>query len=126
VSEFVDEFSSSFFISLFFSVGSNPHPRSGLRPVVIDGSNVAMSHGRHMNVFSVKGIKMVVEFFKARGHKNVIAFLPEYRKKNRFSNDPVSFFSVLRHSRSVFFGWLLPALKPAAKMFFQCFTSKSV
>jgi ribonuclease ZC3H12 len=75
-------------------VGSNSHPRSGLRPVVIDGSNVAMSHGRHMNVFSVKGIKMVVEFFKERGHKNVVAFLPEYRKKNRFSTDPVSPFSV--------------------------------
>jgi hypothetical protein len=52
-----------------------------------------------MNVFSVKGIKMVVEFFKARGHKNVVAFLPEYRKKNRFSTDPVRPFSVLRHSR---------------------------
>ncbi len=44
------------------SVGST-EPRTGLRPIIIDGSNVAMSHGRS-NVFSVKGIQIVVGYFR--------------------------------------------------------------
>ncbi len=44
------------------SVGST-EPRTGLRPIIIDGSNVAMSHGRS-NLFSVKGIQIVVGYFR--------------------------------------------------------------
>jgi len=47
------------------------------RPIVIDGSNVAMLHGVH-DKFSVKGIELVVDHFKELGH-NVVAMLPQYR-----------------------------------------------
>jgi hypothetical protein len=54
---------ATYFISLApWSVGST-EPRTGLRPIIIDGSNVAMSHGRS-NVFSVKGIQIVVGYFR--------------------------------------------------------------
>ena len=41
---------------------------NGLRPIVIDGSNVAMSHG-NKETFSCRGLKLCVEWFKNRGHK---------------------------------------------------------
>ena len=47
------------------------------RPIVIDGSNVAMLHGVH-DKFSVKGIELVVDHFKELGH-NVVTMLPQYR-----------------------------------------------
>jgi len=51
---------------------------TGLRPVVIDGSNVAMAHGKHF--FSSRGIKICVEYFKRRGHEEITAFVPQYRQ----------------------------------------------
>ncbi len=69
-----------------YSVGSS-EPRTGLRPIVIDGSNVAMGHGRGQT-FSVKGIQLVMEYFRARGHRQIVAFLPQYRKKSGMSSDP--------------------------------------
>ena len=70
-----------------FTVGSTA-PQSGLRPIVIDGSNVAMSHGRS-HTFSVRGIQLVIDFFRERGHQKIVAFLPEFRKKASMSSDPV-------------------------------------
>ncbi|PSN54908.1 hypothetical protein C0J52_01689 [Blattella germanica] len=51
-----------------------------LRAVVIDGSNVAMSHG-NKEVFSCRGIKLCVEWFRARGHKEITVFVPKWRKE---------------------------------------------
>ncbi|KAM4796724.1 putative ribonuclease ZC3H12C [Rhinophrynus dorsalis] len=51
-----------------------------LRPVVIDGSNVAMSHG-NKEVFSCRGIKLAVTWFLDRGHKDVTVFVPAWRKE---------------------------------------------
>lgn len=56
----------------------NPeNPKTGLRPVVIDASNVAIGHGR--GAFSVRGLKICIKYFEDRGHK-VIAFAPKYRR----------------------------------------------
>ncbi|CAH0598346.1 unnamed protein product [Chrysodeixis includens] len=75
------------------SVGSNIyHPktavknRTGLRMVVIDGSNVAMEHTRGRQ-FSVEGLKICIEYFLRRGH-NVKAFVPRFRCKYGKSSDP--------------------------------------
>ena len=54
--------------------------KTGLRPIVIDGSNVAMTHG-HDKVFSCRGIQMVVDFFIKRGHNKIAAFVPQFRQK---------------------------------------------
>ena len=60
--------------------------RGSLRPIVIDGSNVAMSHGAQ-NVFSVRGIQLTIDYFKSRGHKEIVAFLPQWRSKFHQSSD---------------------------------------
>ena len=48
----------------------------GLRLVVIDGSNVAMDHGR--GNFSVRGLVLAMEHFREKGHQ-VVIFLPRKR-----------------------------------------------
>ncbi|XP_028133867.1 probable ribonuclease ZC3H12D isoform X1 [Diabrotica virgifera virgifera] len=52
-----------------------------LRPIVIDGSNVAMSHG-NKEIFSCRGIKICVDWFKSRGHKDITVFVPKWRKES--------------------------------------------
>ncbi|XP_042190355.1 probable ribonuclease ZC3H12C [Callorhinchus milii] len=51
-----------------------------LKPMVIDGSNVAMSHG-NKEVFSCRGIKLAVDWFLERGHKDITVFVPAWRKE---------------------------------------------
>uniref|UniRef100_A0A4W5KG07 Zinc finger CCCH-type containing 12Ab n=1 Tax=Hucho hucho TaxID=62062 RepID=A0A4W5KG07_9TELE len=51
-----------------------------LRPIVIDGSNVAMSHG-NKEVFSCLGIQLSVKFFLDRGHTDITVFVPSWRKE---------------------------------------------
>uniref|UniRef100_A0A8C6Z236 Zinc finger CCCH-type containing 12A n=138 Tax=Aves TaxID=8782 RepID=A0A8C6Z236_NOTPE len=62
----------------------SPVPDDGdgdnLRPVVIDGSNVAMSHG-NKEVFSCRGILLAVQWFWDRGHKDITVFVPSWRKE---------------------------------------------
>lgn len=62
-----------------------------LRPIIIDGSNVAMEHGKENSVgpvlgsagldwkkkFSARGIEICVEYFKKRGHETIVAWLPQ-------------------------------------------------
>ncbi|XP_062239881.1 protein KHNYN [Platichthys flesus] len=52
-----------------------------LRTVVIDGSNVAMSHGLS-HFFSCRGIALAVQHFWDRGHRNISALLPQWRQKS--------------------------------------------
>jgi ribonuclease ZC3H12 len=61
---------------------------SSLRPIVIDGSNVAMSHG-NKEVFSCRGIALCVEWFKVRGHKDITVFVPKWRKENARPDNPI-------------------------------------
>ncbi|XP_073989961.1 endoribonuclease ZC3H12A-like isoform X2 [Rhodnius prolixus] len=60
-----------------------------LRPVVIDGSNVAMSHG-NKEVFSCRGIKLSVDWFRARGHKEITVFVPKWRKEASRPDNPIT------------------------------------
>ncbi|XP_056144864.1 probable ribonuclease ZC3H12C [Lampris incognitus] len=54
--------------------------KENLRPVVVDGSNVAMSHG-NKEVFSCQGIKLAVDWFLERGHRDITVFVPAWRKE---------------------------------------------
>ncbi|CAH2098164.1 unnamed protein product [Euphydryas editha] len=74
------------------SIGSNIYNperdiknKTGLRMVVIDGSNVAMQHTRG-RIFSVKGLKICIDYFLKRGHV-VKAFVPHFRCKYGKSTD---------------------------------------
>ncbi|XP_024945458.1 probable ribonuclease ZC3H12D isoform X2 [Cephus cinctus] len=62
---------------------------SALRPVVIDGSNVAKSHG-NKKVFSCRGIKICVDWFRARGHKEITVFVPKWRKEASRPDNPIA------------------------------------
>lgn len=59
-----------------------PHLAGGLRPIIIDGCNVAFAFGN--GKFQFEGIIFVVEYFKKRGHEEIVSFLPQcYRNKFR-------------------------------------------
>ncbi|XP_054620599.1 endoribonuclease ZC3H12A [Dunckerocampus dactyliophorus] len=60
-----------------------------LRDIVIDGSNVAMSHG-NKEVFSCLGIQLAVDFFLNRGHTNITVFVPSWRKEQPRPDVPIS------------------------------------
>ncbi|KAG7253656.1 hypothetical protein CRUP_014700 [Coryphaenoides rupestris] len=49
----------------------------GLRMIIIDGSNVAMSHGLG-HFFSCRGIALAVQHFWNRGHRRISTFLPQF------------------------------------------------
>jgi len=59
-----------------------------LRHIVVDGSNVAMSHGNR-DVFSCKGIKICVDYFKERGHSDITVFVPQWRKEASNPDRPI-------------------------------------
>ncbi|KAL6118360.1 khnyn [Pungitius sinensis] len=54
---------------------------SNVRAIIIDGSNVAMSHGLG-HFFSCRGIALAVQHFWDRGHRHIIALLPQWRQKS--------------------------------------------
>ncbi|XP_060521278.1 probable ribonuclease ZC3H12C isoform X2 [Cylas formicarius] len=72
-------------VGLLDVAGDHHH---GLRAVVVDGSNVAMSHG-NKEVFSCRGIKICVDWFKSRGHKNITVFVPKWRKEGPRCDNPI-------------------------------------
>jgi len=73
--------------------------KNGLRPIVIDGSDVAFITGKQEAVqFSAKRIDICVKFFKNRGHTIIKAFLPEFRR----SEDP-ELLGKLEQDRNVIF-----------------------
>lgn len=80
---------------LTVSVAPASSPSSGsvveedeLLPIVIDGSNVAMSHG-NKDIFSCKGIRICVEWFQARGHRQITVFVPKWRKESSRPDTPI-------------------------------------
>ncbi|KAL7375862.1 hypothetical protein ABVT39_025519 [Epinephelus coioides] len=52
-----------------------------LRTIIIDGSNVAMSHGLG-HFFSCRGIALAVQHFWDRGHRHISCLLPQWRQKS--------------------------------------------
>ncbi|XP_054617600.1 endoribonuclease ZC3H12A-like [Dunckerocampus dactyliophorus] len=64
-------------------------PASCFRPVVIDGSNVAMSHG-DKKVFSCQGIQMAVNWFWDKGLRNITVFIPLWRKEQPRPEAPIT------------------------------------
>jgi ribonuclease ZC3H12 len=47
------------------------------------------SHG-NKEVFSCRGIKLCVEWFRARGHKEITVFVPKWRKEAARPDNPVA------------------------------------
>ncbi|CAG7823223.1 unnamed protein product, partial [Allacma fusca] len=64
-----DEFNNMYASARLFE-----QPPGGLRPIAIDGCNVAWGHGNDQE-FSYKGIVLCADYFRARGH-SVKAFVP--------------------------------------------------
>uniref|UniRef100_A0A6I8PVK2 NEDD4-binding protein 1 n=1 Tax=Xenopus tropicalis TaxID=8364 RepID=A0A6I8PVK2_XENTR len=58
----------------------NEPGRWDLKHIIIDGSNVAMSHGLQ-RFFSCRGIALAVEYFWKKGHRNITVFVPQWRTK---------------------------------------------
>ncbi|XP_070767970.1 endoribonuclease ZC3H12A [Enoplosus armatus] len=70
-------------------LGDRKNPDTELRPVVVDGSNVAMSHG-NKEVFSCRGIQLAVNFFLDRGHNTITVFVPTWRKEQPRPDAPIT------------------------------------
>ncbi|XP_069595445.1 NEDD4-binding protein 1 isoform X2 [Ranitomeya imitator] len=58
----------------------NEPGRADLKHIIIDGSNVALSHGLHQ-FFSCRAIAIAVEHFWNKGHRNITVFVPQWRTK---------------------------------------------
>lgn len=77
------------------SVPSEGKDGDNLRPIVIDGSNVAMSHG-DKDVFSCRGILLAVNWFLDRGHTDITVFVPSWRKEQPRADAPIADQHILR------------------------------
>ncbi|XP_030638799.1 probable ribonuclease ZC3H12B [Chanos chanos] len=62
---------------------------NAFRPVVIDGSNVAMSHG-NKQVFSCRGVQLAVQWFWDRGIRDITVFVPLWRKEQPRPEAPIT------------------------------------
>uniref|UniRef100_A0A667ZS84 C3H1-type domain-containing protein n=1 Tax=Myripristis murdjan TaxID=586833 RepID=A0A667ZS84_9TELE len=69
--------------------------QDNLRPIVVDGSNVAMSHG-NKEVFSCHGIQLAVDWFVERGHHDITVFVPAWRKEQSRPDAPITDQEILR------------------------------
>ena len=66
----------------------DPSDVDPLLPIVIDGSNLAMSHG-NKEVFSCMGIWICVRWFQMRGHSTITVFVPKWRKESSRPDAPI-------------------------------------
>ncbi|KAM9354342.1 putative ribonuclease ZC3H12D [Pholidichthys leucotaenia] len=62
---------------------------AAFRPVVIDGSNVAMSHG-DKKVFSCQGLQLAVNWFWDKGMRDITVFVPLWRKEQPRPEAPIT------------------------------------
>ncbi|KAH9590765.1 NEDD4 binding protein 1, variant 2 [Schistosoma haematobium] len=63
-----------------------------LRPIIIDGSNVSFAHGKQKE-FSVQGIRLALDYFKKRGHKDIVIVVPRH-----YQGKGGRYFDELEHS----------------------------
>ncbi|XP_022518505.1 probable ribonuclease ZC3H12D isoform X1 [Astyanax mexicanus] len=68
---------------------------SPFRSVVIDGSNVAISHG-NKQVFSCRGIELAVQWFWNKGIRDITVFVPLWRKEQSRPEAPITDQHILR------------------------------
>lgn len=68
-------------------VEQQQHP--ALKPIIIDGSNVAMRHG-NKTVFSCRGLRICVDWFRVRGHAEITVFVPAWRKEAPRWDTPIT------------------------------------
>ncbi|CAL1272977.1 unnamed protein product [Larinioides sclopetarius] len=45
---------------------------------------ILLKHGKVSNTFSCRGIKIAIDYFMQRGHTQVTAFVPKYRRHIKF------------------------------------------
>ncbi|TKR94595.1 hypothetical protein L596_008860 [Steinernema carpocapsae] len=64
------------------------------RAIVIDGVDVALTHGNRL-FFSCRGIRECVEYFKHRGHEEILVFVPQCRRETPRTDSPISEQEVL-------------------------------
>ncbi|XP_040920230.1 probable ribonuclease ZC3H12D [Toxotes jaculatrix] len=69
--------------------GPDRESAAGFRPVVIDGSNVAMSHG-DKKVFSCQGLQLAVNWFWDKGLRDITVFVPLWRKEQPRPDAPIT------------------------------------
>lgn len=63
-------------------------------------------HGRRSQSFSVKGIKLAIDYFLNRGHNEVIAFVPKWRRhttnpNRKFPTTDIELFKDLEKDQRV-------------------------
>ena len=61
-----------------------------LRPIIIDGQNIAVEHAKQQRKgvhFSSRGLEICVDYFKKRGHDEIVVFLPRFRHKSGQCDD---------------------------------------
>ncbi|KAI5617016.1 putative ribonuclease ZC3H12B isoform X2 [Silurus asotus] len=68
---------------------SDSYSSTPFRPVVIDGSNVAISHGNKV-VFSCRGIQLAVQWFWDRKIRDITVFVPLWRKEQSRPGAPIT------------------------------------
>ncbi|CAH8674023.1 unnamed protein product [Schistosoma rodhaini] len=73
-------------------VKSDKSLQSRLRPIIIDGSNVSFAHGKQKE-FSVQGIRLALDYFKKRGHKDIVIVIPRH-----YQGKGGRYFDELEHS----------------------------
>lgn len=69
--------------------GGDREKVADFRPVVIDGSNVAMSHG-DKKVFSCQGLQLAVDWFRDKGMRDITVFVPLWRKEQPRPEAPIT------------------------------------
>ncbi|XP_062997142.1 NEDD4-binding protein 1 isoform X2 [Elgaria multicarinata webbii] len=75
VQRFLDSLKTPYKLEL-----KNEPGRAHLKYIVIDGSNVAISHGLQ-RFFSCRGIAIAVDYFWKRGHRRITVFVPQWRTR---------------------------------------------